>query len=199
MNRTLIDCGILGLDKERAANLSNITGRAAAGAQTNHQHISAMLYELIGVVCRGAFVLARFMLTHFSRSALAAASTRSKSALPSQPPLPPRPPYTPNTVLSRIARTAGNQVLTAGGVVRGITNWGTFLLPNPARKQGATYHNGHYFIMRFDSSAKTQHAVKRTLGLDPRLIRYSMVKVGTKFDEIRDVGGKVDWGNGTSQ
>ena len=100
-------------------------------------------------------------------------------------------------MISRIARTAGNQVLTAGGVVRGITNWGTFLLPKPARKQGATYHNGHYFIMRFDSSAKTQHAVKRTLGLDPRMIRYSMVKVGTKFDEIKDVGAKVDWGNGT--
>ena len=197
MTCTLVDCEILGLDKEGAANLSNITGRAAAGAQTNHQHISAMLYELIGVVSRGAFVFARITLTHFPRSVPAAASTRSKSALPFQPPPQLPPPYTPNTS-SRIARTAGNQVLTAGGVVRGITNWGTFLLPKPARK-GATYHNGHYFIMRFDSSAKTQHAVKRTLGLDPRLIRYSMVKVGTKFDEIRDVGGKVDWGNGTLQ
>lgn len=196
MRCTLIDCDILGLDKEGAANLSNITGRAAAGAQTHHQHISAMLYELIGVVCRGAFASINTILTHFPRSVPAAASTRSKSTLPSRPP--PPPPYTPNTS-SRIARTAGNQVLTAGGVVRGITNWGTFLLPKPARKQGATYHNGHYFIMRFDSSAKTQHAVKRTLGLDPRLIRYSMVKVGTKFDEIRDVGGKVDWGNGTTQ
>jgi hypothetical protein len=29
------------------------------------------------------------------------------------------------------------------------------------------------------------------------MIRYSMVKVGTKFDEIKDVGAKVDWGNGT--
>lgn len=103
----------------------------------------------------------------------------------------------PINTTHRIARTAGNQVLSAGGVVRGLTNWGTFLLPKPARKQGAIYHNGHYFIMRFDSSAKTQHAVKRTLGLDPRMIRYSMVKVGSKLDEVRDVGGKVDWGNGT--
>lgn len=154
-----------------------------------------MLYELIGVVGHGVFDLIHTILTHFSRSVPAAASTRSKSTPPSQPLIPP-PPYAPNITSSRIARTAGNQVLTAGGVVRGITNWGTFLLPKPARKQGATYHNGHYFIMRFDSSAKTQHAVKRTLGLDPRLIRYSMVKVGSKFDEIRDVGGKVDWGNG---
>lgn len=49
--------------------------------------------------------------------------------------------------------------------------------------------------MRFDSSAKTQHAVKRTLGLDPRMIRYSMVKMGDKLEDIRDVGGKAAWGN----
>ena len=129
-----------------------------------------------------------------NRSARDVASTRSKSTLcPRHHHL----PQSPFNTIYRIARTAGNQVLSAGGVVRGLTNWGTFLLPKPARKQGALYHNGHYFIMRFDSSAKTQHAVKRTLGLDPRMIRYSMVKVGTKFDEVRDVGGKVDWGNGT--
>lgn len=52
--------------------------------------------------------------------------------------------------------------------------------------------------MRFDSSAKTQHAVKRTLGLDPRMIRYSMVKMGEKLDDIRDVSGKAPWGSATS-
>lgn len=55
------------------------------------------------------------------------------------------------------------------------------------------YHQGHYFILRFDSSAKTQHAVRRTLGLDPRMIRYSVVKMGSKLDEISDVGGKAEW------
>lgn len=78
-------------------------------------------------------------------------------------------------------------------MVRGVTNWGTFLLPYPARKQGATYHHGHYFILRFDSSARTQHLVRRTAGLDPRLIRYSVVKMGSKLQEIKDVAGKVDW------
>lgn len=153
-----------------------------------------MLYELIGVV-RYLPLCISCLLTPLPRSAPAAASMKSKSTSSPNPPLIPTSHH-PNTFSIRIARTAGNQVLTAGGVVRGLTNWGTFLLPKPARKQGATYHNGHYFIMRFDSSAKTQHAVKRTLGLDPRMIRYSMVKVGTKLDEVRDVGGKVDWGNG---
>ncbi|KAI7301419.1 hypothetical protein KC315_g16653, partial [Hortaea werneckii] len=67
-------------------------------------------------------------------------------------------PNRPITEIKEITRTTGSLVLAAGGVVRGITNWGTFLLPKPARKQGATYHQGHYFILRFDSSAKTQHA-----------------------------------------
>jgi small subunit ribosomal protein S6 len=95
----------------------------------------------------------------------------------------------------RIAKTAGNQVLTAGGVVRGITNWGTFLLPKPVRKAGTLYHQGHYFILRFDSSAKTQHAVRRTLGLDPRMIRFSLVKMGSKLDEIAEIAGKAEWGS----
>lgn len=81
--------------------------------------------------------------------------------------------------------------------MRGITNWGTFMLPKPARKQGATYRDGHYFILRFDSSAKTQHAVRRTLGLDPRMIRYSVVQLGSTLEEIKDVAGKADW-NGIS-
>lgn len=90
-------------------------------------------------------------------------------------------------------RTAGGLILESGGVVRGLTNWGTFYLPKPARKQGATYHEGHYFILRFDASPRTQHAVRRTLGLDPRMIRYSVVGLGSKLEEIKDVPGKADF------
>ncbi|GAB7347207.1 hypothetical protein MBLNU459_g3313t1 [Dothideomycetes sp. NU459] len=92
-----------------------------------------------------------------------------------------------------IAKTTGNIVLNAGGVVRGVTNWGTFLLPKPARKHKTLHHSGHYFIVRFDSSARTQHAVRRTLGLDPRMIRYSVVKMGGTLDEIKAVAGKAEW------
>ncbi|KAK3708580.1 hypothetical protein LTR37_011475 [Vermiconidia calcicola] len=101
--------------------------------------------------------------------------------------------------IKEIARTTGNIILSSGGVVRGISNWGTFLLPKPARKAGAVYHNGHYFILRFDSSAKTQHAVRRTLGLDPRMIRYSVVKMGSKLEEISDVGGLAEWPSADAQ
>ncbi|KAF1815067.1 37S ribosomal protein Mrp17 [Eremomyces bilateralis CBS 781.70] len=92
--------------------------------------------------------------------------------------------------VKEIAKRSGSIILGSGGVVRGYTNWGTFLLPKPLRKKDqGLFNRGHYFIMRFDSSAKAQHSMKRTLSNDPRLIRYSVVKLGNKLDEIADVGG----------
>ena len=47
--------------------------------------------------------------------------------------------------------------------------------------------------MRFDSSARTQHAVRKTLGLDPRMVRYSVVKMGSTLEEVKEVAGKAEW------
>ena len=49
--------------------------------------------------------------------------------------------------------------------------------------------------MRFDAAGPVQMAVRRTLGLDPRMIRFSVVKLGEKLEEIKDVDGKVEWSN----
>lgn len=98
----------------------------------------------------------------------------------------------------RIARTTGTQVLRSGGVVRGFTNWGTFRLPRQTTKHQARHTDGHHFIMRFDSSAQAQDNVRRTLSLDPRMIRFSVVKLGNRLDEIKDVPGSVQWNRGRS-
>lgn len=50
--------------------------------------------------------------------------------------------------------------------------------------------------MRFDSSVQTQHEVQRTLKLDPRLLRYGVVKMGKTLHDIADIGGKVAWTGG---
>ncbi|KAL2865394.1 mitochondrial 37S ribosomal protein bS6m [Aspergillus lucknowensis] len=94
-----------------------------------------------------------------------------------------------------IARNAGIQVLRSGGVVRGYTNWGVFRLPKPTTKHQARYTDGHHFIMRFDASGPVQTAVRRTLSLDPRMIRFSVVKLGDKLEEVKDVEGKIEWNN----
>ncbi|KAF2087938.1 ribosomal protein S6 [Saccharata proteae CBS 121410] len=96
--------------------------------------------------------------------------------------------------VKEIAKVAGTIVLSSGGVVRGVTNWGIYQLPTPYRKHQASYSSGHHFIMRFDSSARTQHAIRRTMGLDPRLLRFSVVKLGSKLEEIADVPGIAPWG-----
>jgi len=95
--------------------------------------------------------------------------------------------------VKEIARTTGALILNSGGVVRGLTNWGTFFLTKPTRKHQATYDSGHHFIMRFDSSPKTQEIVRTTLGLDPRMIKFSVVKMGSTLQEIKDVAGQVEW------
>ncbi|PLB43672.1 hypothetical protein P170DRAFT_441129 [Aspergillus steynii IBT 23096] len=92
-----------------------------------------------------------------------------------------------------IARNAGVQVLRSGGVIRGYNNWGTFRLPRPTTKHQARYSEGHHFVMRFDAAGPVQTAVRRTLGLDPRMIRFSVVKLGDKLEEIKDKEGHIRW------
>ncbi|KAL4934676.1 mitochondrial 37S ribosomal protein bS6m [Aspergillus undulatus] len=92
-----------------------------------------------------------------------------------------------------IARNAGSLVLRSGGVIRGYTNWGVFRLPKPTTKHQARYTEGHHFLMRFDAASPVQAGIRRTLGLDPRMIRFSVVKLGDKLEEVKDVEGKVEW------
>lgn len=35
--------------------------------------------------------------------------------------------------------------------------------------------------------------MQRTLKLDPRLLRFSVVKIGEKLEEMADLGGKAEW------
>ncbi|KAL4875357.1 hypothetical protein BJY04DRAFT_202280 [Aspergillus karnatakaensis] len=95
-----------------------------------------------------------------------------------------------------IARNAGIQVLRSGGVVRGYTNWGVFRLTKPLTRHQARYSEGHHFVMRFDSAAPVQNAVRRTLSLDPRMVRFAVVKLGDKLEEVKDIPGQVPWNTG---
>ncbi|KAI9829557.1 MAG: hypothetical protein M1826_005602 [Phylliscum demangeonii] len=94
-----------------------------------------------------------------------------------------------------IAKTAGSLVLQSGGVIRGYTNWGLFTLPRRTRMHQAWHTHGHYFIMRFDSSGAAQCRLREKLGLDPRMIRYSVVRLAQKLEHMVDVEGQVPWNN----
>ena len=48
--------------------------------------------------------------------------------------------------------------------------------------------------MRFDCSPQTQEAVKTMLGLDPRMIRFGVVKMGDgTLNGMKDVQGRMEW------
>ena len=54
--------------------------------------------------------------------------------------------------------------------------------------------DGHYFIMRYDASSKTQESVRMTLGLDPRMIKFSTVKLGNgTLESISKIDGAMQW------
>ena len=113
---------------------------------------------------------------------------KSKSASP-QPPL--HSPLIPS--FPRIAHTAGSLILAHGGVVRGLTNWGPYLLTKPVKKNQARHDSGHHFILRFDASPSVQELVKKTVAVDPRMIRCGVVKMGGRLKDIAEVKGVVAW------
>lgn len=48
--------------------------------------------------------------------------------------------------------------------------------------------------MRYDASSDVQDNVRKTLGLDPRMIKFSSVKLGDgKLESLSKVGVKIPW------
>lgn len=96
---------------------------------------------------------------------------------------------------NRIVLAAGQLVLRNGGVVRSVDNWGVFALPRAVTKHQMMHHNGHYFAMRFDASTEAQGIVRKTINLDPRVIRSTSVKLGDgKLDSLSRFG-QISWAN----
>ena len=106
----------------------------------------------------------------------------------------------PEATLREIAKTAGSQVVQNGGVVRSVANWGVRPLPKPVKKYQATYDDGNYMVMKFDTNrasppcvwrtktnqtARVQKDVSLTIKLDPRVLRHSIVKLGDKLDALQ--------------
>lgn len=48
--------------------------------------------------------------------------------------------------------------------------------------------------MRYDASSKTQDNVRTTLGLDPRMIKFSSVKLGDgTLESLSKIGSTIPW------
>ncbi|KAL2888482.1 37S ribosomal protein MRP17, mitochondrial [Ceratocystis lukuohia] len=80
--------------------------------------------------------------------------------------------------VKEIALAVGQIILNGGGVVRSIANWGVYDLPNPIVRHQIQHRQGHYFVMRYDSSTNVHEAIRNNMRLDPRVVRSGHVKLG---------------------
>ncbi|EJU04205.1 hypothetical protein DACRYDRAFT_63860 [Dacryopinax primogenitus] len=85
-------------------------------------------------------------------------------------------------------------VFDAGGVVRQLTSDGTKILPQRIRSHQAWHSYGDYWTMRFDASPKLMKTVTSSLTQDPRVIKWTVIKLGTKLEDILEPPSKtVRW------
>lgn len=84
-----------------------------------------------------------------------------------------------------IIRTIGKLIINNRGVVRKIENMDIRPLPKIMKKNRQSFIVGSHFYMQFDASPGVQSEVFRTLRVDPRMIRSTIVKVGG--DSLRDL------------
>ena len=69
-------------------------------------------------------------------------------------------------------------ILSQRGVIRSVANWGQSLLSAPVRRNMQRHEFGHHTVMRFDCAPGTQAAVKKMLMVDPRVIKWTLVRLG---------------------
>ncbi|KAI0769664.1 ribosomal protein S6 [Trametes elegans] len=86
---------------------------------------------------------------------------------------------------------AATHILDNGGVVRKLDSWGTKTLPQKMRRAKQTYSIGDYWTMQFDASPSTLRGLNGIMRHDPRVIRWTSLKVGDKVDDVLMVEEKT--------
>lgn len=84
----------------------------------------------------------------------------------------------PQKETQEIIKTIGRLVINNRGVVRKIGNMNVRPLPKIMKKNRQAFIVGSHFYMEFDASPGVQSEVARTLSVDPRIIRSTVVRVG---------------------
>ncbi|KAJ6593996.1 ribosomal protein S6 [Mycena capillaripes] len=82
-------------------------------------------------------------------------------------------------------------VLEAGGAVRKINSWGTRTLPQRMRRHGNYHEIGDYWTMHFDTAPRTLLALNALMRRDPRVIRWTVLKLGSRPEDIAREGRRT--------
>ncbi|KAI9137689.1 ribosomal protein S6 [Paraphysoderma sedebokerense] len=82
-------------------------------------------------------------------------------------------------------------VMNRGGVVRNLENLGVNNLPYRMKRHQEFFNEGRYFTVRFDASPAIVETVSKEMYHDSRVIRYNVIKIGTKLEDISGVDPAV--------
>jgi len=82
-------------------------------------------------------------------------------------------------------------IFDQGGVVRQLKSDGTKVLPQRMRSHKTWHDVGDYWTMRFDASPKTMKLLTSTLKREPRVIRWTVIKLGEKLEDILEPPAKT--------
>jgi len=101
------------------------------------------------------------------------------------------PHYREYKIVKELVRQSAIHVMNAGGIVRSIDSWGTLTLPQRMRRHGQIYSMGDYWTMHFDTSPHTLRSLNSIMRRDPRVIRWTVLKLGDKVEDIAAHGSKA--------
>ncbi|KAJ7072242.1 ribosomal protein S6 [Mycena amicta] len=95
-----------------------------------------------------------------------------------------------------LAKQSILHILDAGGVVRKIDSWGTRALPQRMRRHGNYHEIGDYWTMHFDTAPRTLLTLNSLMRQDPRVIRWTVLKLGSRPEDIAREGARAIRGDG---
>ncbi|EPQ32424.1 uncharacterized protein PFL1_00620 [Pseudozyma flocculosa PF-1] len=99
--------------------------------------------------------------------------------------------------LRDLVKSTSKLVIDNGGAVRGIQYWGLRKLPQRARRHQQYHTQGDYWLMHFDSNAPVLKSLNDRLRADPRVIKWTALKLGDRIEQIvpKTTSGGNETGN----
>ncbi|KAJ7770132.1 hypothetical protein DFH07DRAFT_266167 [Mycena maculata] len=90
---------------------------------------------------------------------------------------------------------SATHIMDAGGVVRKIDSWGTRILPQRMRRHGNYHEIGDYWTMHFDTAPRTLLTLNSIMRRDPRVIRWTVLKLASRPEDIAREGRRTIHGD----
>ncbi|KAJ7446153.1 ribosomal protein S6 [Mycena galericulata] len=97
--------------------------------------------------------------------------------------------------IQELVRQSALHIMDAGGVVRKIDSWGTRSLPQRMRRHGNYHEIGDYWTMHFDTAPRTLLTLNSIMRRDPRVVRWTVLKLGSRPEDIAAEGRRTILGD----